>query len=61
MKKLTYLESYKDAGLYREWIVNNYNRLGFRIYKHIKKLGELSKINYNIIEKEIFNGIKINN
>lgn len=57
MNKLSYLQVYKDAGLYREWILENFNSLynskGLRIYKHFAALAKLIKSTSEIVEKEL--------
>lgn len=56
MEKLSYLEIYKDSGLYRQWIVENFSALnarGLRLYKHLNKLSKLSKIDVDVLENEI--------
>ncbi len=57
--KISYLQVIStkiDAGLYREWIQENYYFLYqkyYRLEKHIKKLAKLTKLSPKEIEKDI--------
>lgn len=57
MAKLSYSDCYKvifDAGLYRQWIQENYNSLDhFKLKSHIKKLSKITKIAVVEVEKDI--------
>jgi hypothetical protein len=57
MKKLTYLQVYKDAGLYKEWLLENFfyfSQRYFKLEKHIKAISKLTKISFEDIEKDLF-------
>ena len=57
MKKLTYLQVYKDAGLYREWLLQHFSYFSqryFKLEKHIKAISKLTNISFSQIEKELY-------
>lgn len=57
IKKLTYIEVYKDAGLYKEWLLQNFfyfSQRYFKLEKHIKSISKLTNISFSEIEKELY-------
>ena len=53
----SYSQVYKDAGLYREWLIENFfyfSQRYFKLEKHIKRISKLTNIKFEIIEKELF-------
>lgn len=55
MKKLTYLKVYKDIGLYKEWLLQNFfyfSQKYFKLEKHIKSISKLTNISFSKIEKK---------